>query len=248
MLSCGGDGGRTRGAGSGDLRPVDEPPEAGRLRARPGPAEIGGAAPAGVHRLDLAGGTALLYVPAGHQPDRPSPLAVMFHGAGGTADDGLALLRPLADEAGLMLLAPDSQGRTWDLLLDGYGPDAALVDDALEEVFGNYAVDPAAVAVGGFSDGASYALSIGATNGDLFTHVLAFSPGFWAPASTRGSPSFFVTHGTDDTVLPIASTSRRLVPALKRTGYEVSYHEFDGGHVVPGDLAAAALVWFLRQG
>jgi predicted esterase len=36
----------------------------------------------------------------------------------------------------------------------------------------------ATLAVSGFSDGASYALSIGPANGDLFTHVMAFSPGF----------------------------------------------------------------------
>ncbi len=30
----------------------------------------------------------------------------------------------------------------------------------------------------GFSDGASYALSLGVPNGDLFTHIVAFSPGF----------------------------------------------------------------------
>lgn len=39
------------------------------------------------------------------------------------------------------------------------------------------AIDPAHVAIGGFSDGASCALSLGLVNGDLFTHVMAFSPG-----------------------------------------------------------------------
>jgi phospholipase/carboxylesterase len=34
------------------------------------------------------------------------------------------------------------------------------------------------VALGGFSDGASYALSLDLTNGDLFASLIAFSPGF----------------------------------------------------------------------
>ncbi len=202
--------------------------------------------PAGVQSLDLSAGEALVYSPNGNSPGRPSPLSVVLHGAGGSAEDGLALFRSLADQAGLILLAPQSSGRTWDLLLDGYGPDVALLDEALDQVFGRYTVDPAHLAVAGFSDGASYALSMGALNGELFTHVIAFSPGFWVQGqSPAARPTFFVTHGTDDPVLPIASTSRRLVPALERAGYEVSYHEFPGGHVVPGDLAAEALMWFL---
>lgn len=207
--------------------------------------ETATAKPVGAHPLDLSEGEALVYIPEGYRPDRPASLAVMLHGAGGSAEDGLALFRPLADEAELILLAPQSTGRTWDLLLDGYGPDVAVVDEALHHVFGVYAVDPAHVAVGGFSDGASYALSIGAVNGDLFGSVIAFSPGFWVRGEPHGEPSFFVTHGTEDRVLPIGSTSRRLVPQLETAGYEVSYHEFAGGHAVPGDLAAEALMWFL---
>ena len=38
----------------------------------------------------------------------------------------------------------------------------------------------------GFSDGASYALSLGAANGDLFTHIAAFSPGFMRPPVSVG--------------------------------------------------------------
>ncbi len=49
-------------------------------------------------------------------------------------------------------------------------------------------VDTTRLAVGGFSAGASYALSIGLANGDLFGHVLAFPPGFMAPMNTRGRP------------------------------------------------------------
>jgi poly(3-hydroxybutyrate) depolymerase len=47
-------------------------------------------------------------------------------------------------------------------------------------------VDPQRICVSGFSDGASYALSLGLANGDLFTHVAAFSPGFMRPPCTQG--------------------------------------------------------------
>lgn len=248
VLSCRFEGTRLRSERVEGPLPVDGATGGGRLDARPDEPEVAVPSSPGVDRLDLnEGGSALVYTPVGHRPEVPSPLAVMFHGAGGTAEDGLGLLRPFADEAGLILVAPQSRGRTWDLLLEDYGPDVALVDEALGQVFGRHLVDPAHVAVGGFSDGASYALSLGTSNGELFTHVIAFSPGFWVPGETRGSPSFFVTHGTDDQVLPIARTSRRLVPRLEQAGYEVSYHEFEGGHVVPGDLAADAVTWFLDR-
>jgi predicted esterase len=102
--------------------------------------------------------------------------------------------------------------------------------------------------VGGYSDGASYALSLGLANGDLFSRVIAFSPGFLAPTGQTGSPRIFVSHGTRDGWLPINSCSRRIVPRLERAGYEVRYREFEGGHVVPPAIAREAASWFAHQG
>ena len=218
----------------------------GRLLARPRGPE--GAGPLGLHSLGVdAERDALLYVPASYQADRPAPLALMLHGAGGNAQHGLSLLMDLADEAGLILLAPQSRRQTWDVLLGGYGPDVALIDQALTQTFGRYAVDPAHVAVGGFSDGASYALSVGITNGNLFTHVIAFSPGFAAPARQEGKPRLYISHGTHDEVLPIDDCSRRIVPMVQRAGYDVRYHEFDGPHTVPPEIAREGLDWFLGE-
>jgi phospholipase/carboxylesterase len=141
------------------------------------------------------------------------------------------------------LVGPDSRGRTWDVILDDYGPDVEFIDSVLAQVFGRYAVDPALVAAGGFSDGASYALSLGLTNGDLFHRIVAFSPGFISPAAMADKPRFYVSHGVHDDVLPINACSRRLVPALEQIGYEVLYHEFEGGHTVPPDIAQEAFDW-----
>ncbi|MGR7026984.1 alpha/beta hydrolase [Geodermatophilus sp. URMC 62] len=184
----------------------------------------------------------LLHVPAPGLAG-PAPLVVVLHGAGGDAESGLALLRAPADERGLLLLAPASRGSTWDAVTGGSGSDAAVVDRALTEVFATVPVDPERVAVAGFSDGGSYALGLGLANGRLFRRVVAFSPGFVLPGRRTGRPLVFVSHGTADDVLPIGQTSREIVPALRDDGYDVTYREFDGGHVVPPEVAREAADW-----
>jgi phospholipase/carboxylesterase len=222
-------------------------PEAadGRLTARPG-TPVHPAAP-GVHRLGLdTRRDALLYVPPS-AAEGPAPLAVMLHGAGGNGHNALGIVQALADEVGMLVLAPDSRGRTWDIILSAFGPDVAYLNEALEAVFDRCMVDAGRVAVGGFSDGASYALSLGIANGDLFSHVLAFSPGFMMPPEQRGAPAIYVSHGTEDGVLPIDACSRRLVPRLQAAGYDVRYREFEGPHTVPYDVAREAVEWFVKS-
>jgi phospholipase/carboxylesterase len=216
----------------------------GRLVARPRLPEVD-SAPKGTLPLGLGSRRdGWIHVPQSYRADRPVPLVVMLHGAGGDGQQSLRILQAIADAEGFILLAPDARSSTWDVIRGGYGPDVTFIDEALAWVFARYAVDPAHVAVGGFSDGASYALSLGITNGDLFTHVLAFSPGFAAPGEQHGEPHLYVSHGTGDEVLPINSCSRRLVPRLQGAGYDVRYHEFDGPHTVPSAIAREAVEWF----
>jgi phospholipase/carboxylesterase len=219
--------------------------EAGRLLSRP--VQVTKAAPKGMQQLKLDGkDVGLLYVPAVYSAEQSAPLALMLHGAGGVAQHAVSWLQPFADEAGMILLAPDSQRSTWDVIVKDYGPDVACIDRCLEQVFEDYNVEPSRIAVGGFSDGASYALSLGLTNGELFTHVIAFSPGFIASPGQRGRPRLFISHGKRDQVLPINVCSRQLVPRIERMGYDVQYREFDGSHTVPQEIAREAIDWFVK--
>lgn len=247
--------GRTGGVGRPGVlrRGIDhrlDAPGAGRLSARPVP--LGGPAPppiteTGLVPLGLGGRRdGVVYVPATYRPDVPAPFSVKFHGAGGDGRAGVGPFVASADELGVLLLGVDARGATWDVIRGSYGDDVAFLDEALASVFQAFAVDPARVSVQGFSDGASYALSIGLTNGDLFGRIVAFSPGFMVPGVRRGRPEIFVTHGVDDRVLPIDGCSRRLVRLLIHEGYAVEYREFDGGHSVPYDLAAEAEAWVTR--
>jgi phospholipase/carboxylesterase len=213
------------------------------------PKSITHPAPTGLQALpDANGRDSYLYVPPGYRPERPAPMALLLHGAGGHALHGLDLLRDHADAAGLILLAPASHDSTWDLIARHYyGADVDLIERSLAMVFADYAIDTGRLAVGGFSDGASYALSLGMDNGNLFSHVIAFSPGFILPLASRGLPRVFISHGDADDVLPVAICSRRIVPRLEREGYPVEYIEFPGGHVVPPDIARRSVCWFLEQ-
>jgi predicted esterase len=152
---------------------------------------------------------------------------------------------PWADRHRLLLVAPKSAAASWDVIAGGFGPDVRAIDALLTELSGRHPVS--SYAVTGFSDGASYALTLGLVNGDLFDAVVAWSPGFQAAPSHAGRPRFFVSHGTDDQVLPIAATSRRLVPVLEKQGYDVTYVEYPGGHVVTEAVRRQAVEWMVAD-
>jgi phospholipase/carboxylesterase len=217
-----------------------EPAAIGRLTSRPSP-DAAPALPPGVTPL---AGDSLVAVPDGRP--RPRPLLVFFHGAGGQALSSLPVLQEPLGARGVIALLPTSAGSTWDLLAGGLGRDVATLDAQLAEVFARHPVDR--VALGGFSDGASYALSLGLANGDLAPSVLAFSPGFLAPPRLVGTPRCWVSHGTQDRVLPVDRCGRRVVRSLREAGHEVTYEEFAGGHVITPQLVGAALDWWLANG
>jgi predicted esterase len=228
-------------AGSSLLAAEDNP---ARLRSRPGkptkPAQIG------LHDIDLIQGkNGVLSVPEGYKPEKPVPLIVMLHGGIGR-DSSYNAFSDLAAKDGIAVVMPDSRGRTWDFLLGGFGPDIAFIDRVLAYTFDRVAVDPRHLAFAGFSDGASYALTVGPANGDLFTHVMAFSPGFMVPPARVGKPRVFVSHGTEDEILPLGNTKGQTVPQLKQWGYDVTYREFKGRHTIPADVGREAFRWFLE--
>jgi phospholipase/carboxylesterase len=194
-----------------------------------------------------AGRDGLLYVPADYDPGTPAPLLVLLHGAGGAAADWRSTFAR-AGARGLVILALDSRGTTWDRVRGDFGADLAFMDTALLHTFNRCAIDANRILLAGFSDGASYALSLGVGNGDLFTHLGAFSPGFVNSGENLvGKPRIFVSHGTQDPVISVETSRQSVVPLLKGAGYDVRYEEFEGGHTVPAGVFDAALDWFLDE-
>lgn len=214
-----------------------------RLQARPHTPTV--STPSGESVLGLGTATrdGLLYVPERLVEAGPMPLVVSLHGATGDADNWRSWYA-LADSMGFALLAIDSRDITWDRTRGGFGQDVEFIDRALEHVFDRLQVDPSRVTLAGFSDGASYALSLGVANGDLFTHLLAYSPGYFLPADANsGDPLVWISHGTSDTILPFTNTEGRLLPRLRADGYTVTFVPFAGGHTIPGAIARDGLEW-----
>jgi predicted esterase len=177
------------------------------------------------------------------------PLFVMLHGATQSAADMFWYLGSTYEDASVAVLAPNSRDTTWDAISSagfgggGFGVDVEFLQRALQRVFETTAIDPARISIAGFSDGASYALSLGLINGDLFHSVLAFSPGFVINGAPVGQPRIFISHGTHDHILPVDNCGRHIASALTARGYDVTFREFDGDHEVPADVVREGLGW-----
>lgn len=186
----------------------------------------------------------MLYVP--ETAERGAPVLLFFHGAGGSGRRELRAVVAAADQWGAVVVAPDSRGPTWDVIAQrDFGPDVEFADRALDAIASNLDVDFSRAAIGGISDGASYALSVGLCNGDLFPNVVAFSPGFVVPPAPLGRPRIYISHGTRDPILPIDGCGRAISEGLAGAGYDVTFDEFDGGHTVPPLIAEHGFMWWL---
>lgn len=199
------------------------------------------------------------YVPASAGP-HPA-LLVLLHGAGHRQLEMVQHFEAEADRHGIVLLAPDSQGITWDAVERAEGPpevDSPLAgklahrfgrsrdSDRVETAIANLAkivpIDRTRTVLAGFSDGATFALAMGLSRDYDFSAVIAWSPGIAIrtedPARGR---KVFVSHGYSDPLLKFAVTCADIVPLLKTEGADVTFLAFDGGHDAPPDMKDAFL-------
>lgn len=213
--------------------------------------------------LQLAAGETTLksggfiYRPA-NLPPGPRPLLVLLHGHSHDNHQFIRMFEPWADHCGAIVFAPRAGRITWDIIHTArslqrrrsapaiapkkFGDDARRVDAELRDLFAAAPIDPAKVAVMGFSDGASYALSLGLANPDLFKWVVALSPGFalW-PDQVALAQRVFVAHGTGDRKLAFANTRDGIVAPLRKANVQVEFREFDGDHILVAPIIRDAL-------
>lgn len=218
----------------------------GRMSFELPPAPIEAPLPPGRHALNFPEGReAVLVVPEGLDLDAPVPLLVLFHGAGGEANRMLPHFVRWARARRFLLLAPQSMFPTWDIVIGGHGPDLERLGAALQQVASHFRLDPAHLALAGFSDGGSYALSVGLSNGDLVSHVIALSAGFMNTFVRHGSPQVFIAHGRSDTQLPFETSARPHALKLLQEGVDLTLLPFDGDHVIVPEVVERAVEFFI---
>ncbi|MFL9842757.1 PHB depolymerase family esterase [Sphingomonas sp. ST-64] len=217
--------------------------------------ERAAAAPAGQIALPE---DAIAYIPP--RAIGAAPLLVLLHGATERPQSMVARFRAEADRRGIVLLAPKSAGDTWDMIADfdrrrsqvvrsrsaRLNVDPPRINRAIRALLERASVDPARIALGGFSDGASYALTIGSDNPGFFRTLLVFSPGMLY-LSPRRSPGqrVFLSHGSSDPVLSFQASKSRFVPQLRKEGLAVTFREFDGRHELPDIVLQEAVAMWL---
>ena len=198
--------------------------------------------------------SARAYIPAtaGEKP----PLLVLLHGAGSTPDAILAAFRHEADRHGVVLHAPKSRAISWDLVMargrstaaaPSLAVDLPRIRAAMAALTPRLPTDPARTAIGGFSDGASTALTIGLAHPQLFGTILAYSPGMaFAPARVDPTQRIYIAHGRKDAILPFANTARNIVPGLQAR-VKVTFRPFGGEHGMTSEVQEEGVAFFAAE-
>ena len=219
------------------------------------------AAPAATPGVQKLGASAYFYRPTDTSKS-PRPLIVLLHGAGMSARKFLDGARAEADRCGCLLLSVQSMGATWDTIsLVGaasknghakrdqlFGADTGRVEQALSVALRAADVDRRAVALAGFSDGASYALSLGIANPAIVRGVIAFAPGFHLePAAINPKQRLFIAHSPTDKILSFERTRGDTVTSLRKAGFDLSFRTFGGGHRVDEALLSEGVDFVLGR-
>ena len=184
--------------------------------------------------------SAFAYVPA--TITGAAPLIVVLHGAGGDARNFLDQFKHDANRRGAILLSVQSSGHTWaQRKPTDDEADVANIKTAISELTVKAPIDRGRTTVMGFSDGASYALSIGMAYPGLFRTIVAFSPGYaFAPSDIDTQQRIFIAHSRRDPILPAANV-RDMIKGLESAGYSPEVRWFNGGHEIDPQLKNAAL-------
>ena len=102
--------------------------------------------------------TARILLPAvsPQSPPGPRPLIILFHGAGRDGLSQIEMWEPVARRHGLVLLAPESQGVTWD----HSAPQPALILRLIDDLAARTPIDRDRIFLFGHSDGAAMAQTL----------------------------------------------------------------------------------------
>ncbi len=213
--------------------------------------------PTGFVRLEQGEGSAILLTPDEIDPDRRYPLFTVLHGAG-RQDEMLAkAYRDEPAKRNAFFLIPRSVMPTWDLIASGERFDLDFLEYAYDLIYRRYPIDPLQQVLIGYSDGASYGLSVGLCNSTMFSAVMVWAAGFVVldpPTSElfregvpEPRPRIYLEYGTHDELFDFETVALRMRDNLTESGFDVTFSVDEGGrHWPSGTFQAEALDWYFE--
>jgi poly(3-hydroxybutyrate) depolymerase len=190
-----------------------------------------------------------VYVPKTYDPNVPSALVEILHGAGDTTPNYINVWTGVADMRNVILLAPEAStplgpGFTWST------GDETFILAELEDLAHCYSIDSKRRILHGYSAGGIMAYLFGLSDAAKYSGIAIFSAdegtaeyyngGSLLPSSWLIPVSHF--HGMSDTNFPIAS-AKAGIDKLAAAGHPTFWHPIPGDHSAT-PTAANALTEF----
>ncbi len=120
-----------------------------------------------------------VYVPIKLDRDKPVPLLLCFHGAGGSGLRETKTFRRLADQNGFLLVGPDGINGRWnagcedEIKATGEADDVGFIHDLVKVIRKDFNVESQCIYAYGFSNGAALAHRLAAELPETFAAVAA---------------------------------------------------------------------------
>jgi poly(3-hydroxybutyrate) depolymerase len=227
--------------------------------------------------LDVSGTARTYYVqlPSNYNPSKQYPLIFQFHPWGGSADQALTMygLNKSSGIPDAIYVTPQglqagSNGAGW---ANTNGQDIAFTKAMVADVQGKYCVDNARIFSVGFSYGGMMSFAVACEMSTVFRAIAPMSGSLYSDMNCKGTGAHIAmwgSHGTSDTVVPIADGRAARDKVLQQNhcgttttpvdpspcvkyqgcdpGYDVTWCEWDGGHGIPS-FGSAAIISFFKQ-
>ncbi|MBN2082471.1 hypothetical protein JW859_09750 [bacterium] len=207
-----------------------------------------------------------IYLPEDFDPRESYPLVVGLHGFGSQPDRYVRLWKRF-EKVDFIYVVPqapypfmsdiDAVGYSWGSWIEGeplpprsWQLSREYIGDVIETIRGLYKVDD--VYLLGFSQGAGMALSAGIALRNQIKGIIAFGGWLedeWLTADELAHGSnvrVFLAHGNEDMVVEF-SHSEEARDKLLELGYDVTLHEFTGGHTVPEEALKVVSEWMAYE-
>ncbi len=196
-----------------------------------------------------------------------TPTLVLMHGYGSNEDDMTSFAKALPEE--LLVVCPRapltlSTGRYSWYPLEKNGKEriyditevlssSKKLGDYILQLIHKNKVHPDKIMLGGFSQGGIMTLTVALTQPDLITAALCLSGQLLPELSNRIAKDrslqqvkYFISHGTEDTVLPI-SNMKETAAMLESKGIQVESHWYPVAHTMSQQNYRDMIAWLNNQ-